>query len=70
MWRRKTFSVLIAKFVVVDCSGLHLNRAENFTYESQNLILVEDIHKAEVYEGICAKLAGQWGAQVRTLRQE
>lgn len=34
--------------------------AANFTDEAQTLSLVEDIHKAEVYEEICARLAKQW----------
>ncbi|KAL8273870.1 hypothetical protein Esti_002193 [Eimeria stiedai] len=38
--------------------------AANFTEEAQTLSLVEDIHKAEVYEQICAKLDRQWKARL------
>ncbi|KAL8441576.1 hypothetical protein Emed_007540 [Eimeria media] len=38
--------------------------AANFTEQAQTLSLVEDIHKAEVYEQICAKLDRRWKAQI------
>ncbi|KAL8425703.1 hypothetical protein Efla_003081 [Eimeria flavescens] len=34
--------------------------AANFTEEAQTLSLVEDIHKAEVYEHICSRVIFQW----------
>ncbi|OEH76275.1 hypothetical protein cyc_01119 [Cyclospora cayetanensis] len=38
----------------------HLQSAANFTEEAQTLSLIEDIHKAEVYQEICAKLQAHW----------
>lgn len=35
----------------------------NFTEEAQTVSLIEDVHKAEVYQEICAKLDEQWGVR-------
>lgn len=45
-------------------------RAANFTDEAQTLNLVEDIHKAEVYEEVCARVDKHWRVRVRIPHQQ
>ena len=60
-------SIRFARTACLEYSSLYIYlniRAANFTEEAQTVSLIEDVHKAEVYQEVCAKLDKQWGANV------